>query len=289
MSEPTNDRTRRSYQAGGRIARERIARENPSHHEALEAVKASDVIVVRGSYDHVEMVLDVIGVPHSTIDPGQVAHLTLRPDQLLVIDCPGEIGRRGVDVVRRFVEAGGSLFTTDWALRHVLEPAFPGVVYYNERPTADAAVRIEIAAHDNPFLDGVFDQGDDPQWWLEGSSYPIVIDDPERVQVLIHSTELAAKWGEAPVAITFRHGEGEVFHMISHYYLQRTELRTDRHKTSATDYAMAKDVAPAPDLDGLDYGEVESASSSARMVSNLIAAKKRAAMDAARTKSKESS
>lgn len=69
------------------------------------------------------------------------------------------------------MEAGGSLFTTDWALRHVIEPAFPGMLAYNERPTADDVVRIEVRAHDNPFLKGVMDGRDDPRWWLEGSSY----------------------------------------------------------------------------------------------------------------------
>ena len=119
--------------------------------------------------------------------------------------------------MRRFVEQGGSLFTTDWALRHVLEPAFPGVVSYNDRPTADAVVRVEVADHDNPFLKGAMEDGDDPLWWLEGSSYPIVIEDPDRVQVLIRSAELRDQWGEDPVAIAFAHGEGEVFHMISPY------------------------------------------------------------------------
>ena len=37
------------------------------------------------------------------------------------------------------VHAGGTLVTTDWALRHVIEPAFPGVLAYNERPTMGGA------------------------------------------------------------------------------------------------------------------------------------------------------
>ena len=49
-------------------------------------------------------------------------------------------------------------------------------------------------------------------------------------KVLITSRELGEKYGERPVAVWFRWGEGDVFHMISHYYLQRTEERTARHR-----------------------------------------------------------
>ncbi len=186
-------------------------------------------------------------------------------------------------MVRRFVAAGGSLFTTDWALRHVLEPAFPGVVAYNQRPTADAVVRVEAAAHENPFLKGVMDGADDPIWWLEGSSYPIVVRDPARVKVLISSRELQERWGEAPVALTFRAGEGEVFHMISHYYLQRAETRTRRHRMPAAAYAAEKGVAWDPPTMAcaadLTLGEVEAASSSARLFANVVGEKKRRMME----------
>ena len=220
--------------------------------------------------------LDALGMPYTTVSPDDVAGLRLRPEQLLIINCPGYIGARGVSCVRAFVEGGGSLFTTDWALRHVIEPAFPGVLAYNERPTADDVVRIEIRSRANSFLAGVIEPGDDPQWWLEGSSYPIRVLDPARVEVLLTSDELAARYGEPAVAVLFRHGAGEVFHMISHYYLQRTELRTARHGAAASAYAASNGVADGADLAGLAVGDVESAASSARLLANVVAAKKRA-------------
>jgi hypothetical protein len=146
---------------------------------------------------------------------------------------------------------------------------------YNERATADDVVRIEVRNHDNPFLTGVMDGRDDPQWWLEGSSYPIRVLGP-KVSVLITSRELEEKYGEAAVAVTFKWGKGEVFHMISHYYLQRTDLRTARHAMAAADYASEKYLKlPADMVEGLALGDVESASTSARMLANLVAAKKR--------------
>ena len=174
--------------------------------------------------------------------------------------------------------AGGSLFTTDWALRNVIEPAFPGRIEYNDRPTTDDVVGIEVVDSDSPYLQGVLDSDDDPQWWLEGSSYPIRVLDPERVRVLIRSGELGEKYGECAVAVVFEFGKGEVFHMTSHYYLQRTELRNDRHAMSAEDYASEKGVKFSADMSemarDLKLGEVEAAATSARLFANIIANKK---------------
>ena len=228
----TEDTRQRAYRAAAHITREQLRRDDPERARILEQVETSDVVVVAGIYDHVESVLGALDVPHLVVQPHELDRLALRPEQLLIVNCPGQISPAAVRRVRAFVEAGGSLFTTDWALKHVIEPAFPGVLAFSRRPTPDDVVRIEVKDHENIYLQGVLDGQDDPQWWLEGSSYPITIVDAERVRVLITSRELEEKYGEAPVAVWFRWGEGDVFHMISHYYLQRTELRTERHASA---------------------------------------------------------
>lgn len=278
MDTQEGQRRTRSYTEGARIAKERMTREAPLDAEALAAVEASDVVVVAGIYDHVEQVLGALEMPHTAVAPQQLGAVELRREQLLVVNCPGQLGQRDVLRIRDFVAMGGSLFTTDWALRHVVEQAFPGTVAFNERPTADDVVRIEVRASDNPFLRGVIDPGEDPLWWLEASSYPIRVLDPA-VEVLIASSELETKYGESPVAVLFRHGEGEVFHMISHYYLQRTELRETRHSASASEYAASKGVAPDPAMADLNVADVESAASSARLFANVVAQKKRRAAE----------
>lgn len=277
----SKDRQRAAYDAAAEMARKRIERDAPLDAEALKRVEANDIVVVRGSYDRVEQVLAALELPFSTVNPDQVEHLKLRPEQLLVVNCPGTVSSGAVPVIRRFVEAGGTLFTTDWALKHVIEPCFPGTIEYNQRATGDDVVRIEVLNRDHRFLQGVLEEGDDPLWWLEGSSYPIRVLDPKRVQVLITSTELEQKYGEAPVAVTFGHGEGEVLHMISHYYLQRSELRTERHKMAGASFVAEKGVGLSAEkaeyLRALDLkrGEMEAAYSSSRFMANLVAEKKR--------------
>ncbi len=274
-----DDIRQRSYKAAAAITRAQLRRDAPERARALDAVEQSDVVVVGGIYDHVESVLQALGVPHVLVTPQEVDGLRLRPEQLLVVNCPGDVSPRAVGRIRAFVEAGGSLFTTDWALKHVVEPAFPGVLAFQKAPTRDDVVRIEVRDPDNIYLQGVLDGQDDPQWWLEGSSYPITILDPGRVQVLITSRELGEKYGETPVAVWFRWGEGDVFHMISHYYLQRTELRTARHQQAAVSYFAEKEVdlpaAMAAEVDGLSLADVESAKPSAAFMANVIIEKKR--------------
>jgi hypothetical protein len=273
------DKRDRAYKAAAHITREQLRRDAPDKARVLDAVKQSDVVVVAGRYDHVESVLEALEVPHTVIGTSDVERVDLRPEQLLIVNCPGDVSPAAVDRIRAFVEAGGSLFTTDWALKHVLEPAFPGVLAFRKAPTPDDVVRIEVRDADNIYLQGVLDGQDDPQWWLEASSYPISIVDTERVQVLITSRELGEKYGESPVAVWFRWGEGDVFHMISHYYLQRTELRTARHRGGADAYFAEKGVAMSmamrDDFADLSLADVESAKPSAAFMSNVLIEKKR--------------
>jgi len=274
----TDDKRMRAYRAASHLTREGLRRDAPERAAMLDAVVESDVVVVSGTYDHVEDVLDALDVHHTVVTPPHLDSVDLRPEQLLIVNCPGQVSPRAVSRIRAFVEAGGSLFTTDWALRHVVEAAFPGVLAFNERPTGDDVVRVEVRDPDDIYVKGVMDGRDDPQWWLEASSYPIRILDPCRVQVLITSRELGERYGEEPVAVRFGWGVGEVFHMISHYYLQRTETRTIRHQAGAGEYFAEKGVALEPDMAqcvrDLTVADVESARASSALMSNIVIDKK---------------
>ena len=80
------------------------------------------------------------------------------------------------------------------------------------------------------------------------------------------------------VAVRFEWGEGEVFHMISHYYLQRTETRTIRHQAGAGAYFAEKGVAMEPEMaaciQDLTVADVESARASSAFMSNIVIDKK---------------
>lgn len=270
-----------AYRIAGELLKDKLQEADPEALGDLESVKAADVLVVQGSYDHIEQVLSLSRTPFTLILPRQLDAAELRPDQIVFINCPGQIGPKGLRKLTTFVAAGGFLFTTDWALKHVLEPAFPGYVAYNERATADEVVRVELLEADDPFLKSLLGPEDDPQWWLEGSSYPIRILDQKKVRVLVTSRQIGEQYGEAPVFITFDHGEGKVYHMISHFYLQRSETRTRRQTASAADYLVEKEISvelrakyQKMGIDEASLGEVESAFTSAAIMNKILYDKK---------------
>jgi hypothetical protein len=242
------------------------------------------VVVVGGTYDHAQVNFEMAGIPHILVGPHQVSQIELNPDQLVFINCPGDLDEQSIGKIRGFVERGGMLVTTDWALQNVLEPAFPGFVKRGGTDTADDVVRVEILEGvEDSFISAVIDESDDPQWWLEGSSYPIEIIDKEKVKVLVTSKEMKKKYGHAPIIVSFNYGNGEVIHMTSHFYLQRTETRTDRHAMSAKEYAAEKGFSASETEEiirdeDLSIAEVESAYTSQAFMVDMVSRQKKKAM-----------
>ena len=244
----------------------------------FEELGQSEVIVSIGVHDNIEQVFNGIGLKHNLINPQQFEKIDLDPDKIIFINCPGNVTSKGLRNLVTFVEKGGFLFTTDWALRHVIEPGFPGYIKYNNRPTSDEVVRVDILAEEDPFLQSLIGPNDDPQWWLEGSSYPIEILNHKEVDILIKSKEIEKKYGESAVFVTFDYGKGKIYHMISHFYLQRAETRTARHAKSGAEYANEKlnmdqyreEKYKNMGIDDANLSDVEAAYSSSSMMNKIL-------------------
>jgi len=152
-----------SYRIAQELFKDRLRRQFPETLELLDDIHAADMIVVSGSYEHIEQVLDSSDTPYTLVQPEMIDKAKLRPDQVVFINCPGNLNKKGLRKLESFVRAGGFLFTTDWALRHVIETAFPGFLAFNDRPTLDEVVRIEILDREDTILQSVLDEQDDPQ------------------------------------------------------------------------------------------------------------------------------
>ena len=134
--------------------RERMGRENTDDVAILDSVKDSDIVCVRGTYDHIHLVLEAIGIPFSHVSPQALLKMELKPEQTIYVNCPSSFPVEVAMKLRSFVEEGGQLITTDWALQHVLEKAFPGTVRYSGTSTGDEVVAIEIVEKDDDILRG---------------------------------------------------------------------------------------------------------------------------------------
>ena len=273
----------KAYQIAQEMIKDRLDDVDKDAARELDSIGENEVIVARGQYDFIERVFSKMGMPHKVVAPSAFEAFAPSPEQIVFLNCPGNIDREGVRNLVDFVEKGGFLFTTDWALKHVIEPGFPGTLRYNGNSTGDEVVRVEIDSKEDPFLKSLIGEEDDPQWWIEGSSYPIEVLEKDRVEVLVRSKEVKERYGESPIFTSFDHGEGKVYHMISHFYLQRTETRTERHRRSGADYMSEKlRMSPARvakyakmGMDQSSLGEVESAYSSSALMGKVFYEKRR--------------
>jgi hypothetical protein len=276
---------REANRAAALLLAERLKRDRPADYRLLRCVRPRDLLVVRGAYDHVEWVLRQVGVPFAECEPAQLASRSLRGVEVVLVNCPGRVGSAGARKLCEFVRRGGLLFTTDWAVLHVLEPAFPRTIRYTRKPTRDDVVSIRVVKPEHLFLKHVLTGNDRHLWWLESQSYPIQVLDRRRVEVLIDSDEMRRKYGSGPIAVTFRAGRGRVVHIVSHFYLQRSELRNPRDALPAGDFATEVGFAPgtptakrleAEGLGGVRAGELRSAYSAQQFLANLLIEAKRA-------------
>jgi len=272
------DKMSTAYRVAQEMIKDKLKDVDEDMAAEFEELGQSEVIVSKGVHDYIEQVFNGIGLKHNLINTKQFEKIDLDPDKIIFINCPGNVTSKGLRNLVTFVEKGGFLFTTDWALRHVIEPGFPGYIKYNNRPTSDEVVRVDILAEEDPFLQSLIGPNDDPQWWLEGSSYPIEILNHKEVDILIKSKEIEKKYGESAVFVTFDYGKGKIYHMISHFYLQRAETRTARHAKSGAEYAneklnmdpYRKEKYMNMGIDDANLSDVEAAYSSSSIMNKIL-------------------
>lgn len=290
MFENTKAQMNKAYDLANELVRERLQKEDADNVKILDEIRDHDIIVVGGTYDHIHLVLASMKIPFISISQNQLLQVDLKPNQTVFVNCASGFPAEGARKLATFVNEGGQLITTDWALRNVLEVAFPNTVAYNDRPTADEVVRIEVLDKKDPIVSGFLDEKIEPVWWLEGSSYPIKILNKEKVKTLIRSKELKEKYGEEAVIVSFEYGKGVVYHMISHFYLQRTETRDKKQLANAGEYFKDKNASAATikkaEESGVNYAEVQSANTSADFVTRVIISQKRRTQENEKKKKK---
>lgn len=144
-----------------------------------------------------------------------------------------KLGKKGADMIRKYVENGGYLFTEDWAIIEVLEQAFPEFVkagkYLKEQ---DVPVLPKPGSGSHPYLRKIFVKAPtkeakegggtttgtnedvariNHEWHIDQDSPAIKIIDKARVTTLLFSETVGVqsdKDGSDACAITFAFGKG---------------------------------------------------------------------------------
>jgi len=247
----------------------------------LNSVRGKDIVVVRGSMDSIEEVLARAKLPFTIVDPEQVAGLDLDARKIVMVNCPGVMPDAGVLRIERFVRAGGLLYTTDWSLKNLIEKAFPGTITHNGFSTGSEVVPVTITAQNDDLMSQMLlSSQHDPQWWLEGGSYPIKIRDPKRVKVLATSAEMGARYKASAVVVRFRWDDGEVIHVVSHFYRQMDAAGPAVAAKDAVDdieglTAAQKAEFKKSDASKASIANVGSSYAFQRMTSNLVVGKQK--------------
>ena len=277
-------RMRKANEVAAEMVKTRMERTRGGDLKLLRKASAADVIVVSGTYDRVQDALKAMDVEHVVIRPGLLDKLDLLATQTLMVNCPGNVSKRAIKKIQSFVKRGGHLVTTDWALARVTQRAFPGTIRHNGIRSKDDVVAVEVHDHNQPLLAGVKLAKDKPRWWLEGASFPIKILDKEKVKVLMSSYEMKKKYGEGAVVVSFRHHDGHVLHMTSHFYLQRSKRVAKSEKQKGSSFAKKsgmtqKDLdalkAKGVDADEVESGDLNSAYSMQQFSTNLLVSKQK--------------
>lgn len=267
----------KSEAAAADLLHKRLANEDPAAKAMLDAVKGKDVVVVQGSMDQIEEVLRAARIPFTLITPDQVAETQLKSSQIVMVNCPGVMPEASLARIGRFVRAGGLLYTTDWALKNVVEPLFPNTIAHNGASTGSEVVPVLVdQKNDNLMSQMLLRKGSEPQWWLEGGSYPIAIRDPKRVTVLAHSEKMKQAYGASPIVVRFRYEDGEVIHVVSHFVRQ---MATQGPAVAAKDVTI-EGLSPKQSAEfkasagaGASIGDVESSYAFQRMTTNVVTGK----------------
>ena len=190
---------------------------------ALSHVEAAAVVIVAGSADHMEHVMGRSGVKYALITPDQLPSTPLRWQQILMVNCTGQMSAAAQERVRRFVNAGGMLYTTDHAVHYLLEAIFPGKVRYNQKSTTEAIFPMQVQG-DRGLVAKIADHGE-PRWQLASGGMLFDVLD-KNVEVLMRSKEVAARYGgSGALGVRFRYGDGQVVHVTGHFFTQPGQPR----------------------------------------------------------------
>ena len=275
-----SDDTAQSEKAAADLLKKRLENEAPEDKALLDGLHGKEIVVVRGSMDHIESVLAAAGIRHVAINPMEVAGYALDHKMIVMVDCPGDIGPQGRAVLERFVRAGGLLYTTDWALTNLIARTFPGTIAPTGGSTGSEVVAVHIDKEDDNLMSSILlKKGSKPTWWLEGGSHPVKVLDRTKVEVLASSPEMGKRYGASPVVVRVRWEDGEIVHVVSHFYRQMAAKGDMTNANVAVD--SYEGLTPEQKAafkgsgvgGGLNSASVESSYSFQRGTANLITSK----------------
>ncbi len=253
----------KAYASSGKIFEQVSMRNSPAMLEQLRATKPGEIVVVKGTYDHMEKLLDTIKVSYEMIDSEDIEKHN--GGRVMFVNCKAYDNGVPKGALEQFVHQGGRLVSTDWALG-LVSKAFPKHLH-KVKETVDDVVEVQCHNDIARRFVGLNYAQCHPKWWLEGSSHVYDID--QGVVPIITSEEMKEKYGKPYIAVGFTAGKGEVFHFISHMELQRTHLREKSDKAGLDEFLSKMKVEKTAGMEDAKVAELEAAYSTLNTIACL--------------------
>jgi hypothetical protein len=262
-----------AYKVAALAVMQRLSEQHPEDLEILKNIKRGETGYYTGTYDRVEKILALLKIP-ATKNPSMYA----MGQRIIFVNCSSVFKTGMAKRLAEWVERGGWLVSSDWALHEIISKAFPNTVQKQDGKSGDEVVSVEPAL--DSLWSGVVVLGADPQWWLESSSYPIEVLDRERVTIEAASHDLLCRYQAPAVAVSFDWGKGHVFHVISHFWCKRSRVPTPRHSGPAIEFlevgmnlseeSIGEIFRKAKvDPSELNFAEMQSAATSTELIAQL--------------------
>src|SRR5512140_2661400 len=102
-----------AYKTSMKVFEQVSIKTNPGLLEQLRQIEPTDIVVVKGTYDHIQKLLDTMQVPYQLISPSDIP--SHNGGRVMFANCHTYSGGKIPSAAKEFVDDGGRLVTTDWA------------------------------------------------------------------------------------------------------------------------------------------------------------------------------
>ena len=260
----------KSMHLGIELVEQAFERMRPKEISQLRSNPKERIVVIKGNYDQVEKILANARLPYKLLnrfpdkkDLNQGGKY--RDCKIIFANCDSSyhedldeknVTRENKRSIIDFVENGGRLITTDWAV-NIAKYLF-GKPRVKQDITDDEVVRVKFSSDRAREMAGITYGNASPKWWLESSSDIIHIPKNSGIVSLIESDDLNEKYGSPHIATGFNHGTGEVFNFISHLIAQRLKNYDKRDRECIEAFLNATNTTlRSTNKSKLTFGDIE--------------------------------
>jgi hypothetical protein len=174
------------------------------------------VLCIKGQWDHADKALENFGLPYLVIKGSELDAEKISRAKVIIVNCGAEIERNRLQLLRDFVNRGGFVLSTDWALDSFTDKTFPGFIAWNKGINHHDIYRAYSNSMPPAMARGLVRHA---FWKLDQESHLIKVLRPDAVKLLVSSKDLAREDpdGAGILACQFNFGRGEVLHMVGHF------------------------------------------------------------------------